>query len=165
MKTPEEPAAQSPEPPAKVVKSDAEWRRELSDEQFYVLRQAGTERPFGEAYEEFKHQGEGRYHCAGCGALLFSSNEKFDSRCGWPSFYDPADAMNVETRVDRSGGMLRTEVLCSRCGGHLGHVFEGEGFATPTDQRYCINSISLTLQPEGGTSAEGAAAGDPAQER
>jgi peptide-methionine (R)-S-oxide reductase len=130
-----------------IGKSEEEWRRELSPEQFHVLRQAGTERPFGPAYEEFKNQGTGTYVCGGCGAELFSSKEKFDSHCGWPSFYDPANAKNVITREDSTLGMKRTEVICARCGGHLGHVFTGEGFATPTDKRYCINAVSLKFVP------------------
>jgi peptide-methionine (R)-S-oxide reductase len=134
---------------SKVVKSDEEWRQTLTPEQFHVLRQAGTERPFGPAYEEFKKQGAGTYVCGGCGAELFSSKEKFDSHCGWPSFYDPAQATNVITRDDSSLGMPRTEVICARCGGHLGHVFKGEGFPTPTDKRYCINGVSLKFVPAG----------------
>jgi peptide-methionine (R)-S-oxide reductase len=133
-----------------VVKSDEEWRQGLTAEQYRVLRQAGTERPFGAAYEEFKKQGEGTYVCGGCGAELFSSKEKFDSHCGWPSFYDPANAKNVVTRDDSSLGTTRTEVICARCGGHLGHVFKGEGFPTPTDQRYCINGVSLKFVPASG---------------
>jgi peptide-methionine (R)-S-oxide reductase len=133
-----------------IPKSEEEWRKELSPEQFHVLRQAGTERPFGPAYEEFKKQGAGTYVCGGCGAELFSSKEKFDSHCGWPSFYDPANAKNVLTREDKTLGMKRTEVLCARCGGHLGHVFTGEGFATPTDKRYCINAVSLKFVPADG---------------
>jgi peptide-methionine (R)-S-oxide reductase len=132
-----------------VTKSEEEWRKELSSEQFHVLREAGTERPFGQAYEEFKKQGGGTYVCGGCGAELFSSKEKFDSHCGWPSFYDPANATNVVTREDYNLGMKRTEVLCARCGGHLGHVFTGEGYATPTDKRYCINAVSLKFVPAG----------------
>lgn len=138
----------------KVVKSDEEWRRTLAPEQYHVLRQAGTERPFGPAYDEFKSQGAGTYVCGGCGAELFSSKEKFDSHCGWPSFYDPANAKNVMTREDRSLGGLRVEVLCSRCGGHLGHVFKGEGFPTPTDLRYCINGVSLKFIPATGAAEE-----------
>lgn len=136
-------------PVAKLVKTDEEWRKQLTPEQYAVLRQAGTERAFGPAYDEFKHQGGGTYYCAGCGAELFSSKEKFDSRCGWPSFYDPANAKNVKTRVDTSHGALRTEVLCAVCDGHLGHVFTGEGFKTPTDKRYCINAVSLKFVPSG----------------
>jgi peptide-methionine (R)-S-oxide reductase len=132
-----------------VVKSDEQWRKELTPEQYHVLRQAGTERPFGPAYEEFKAQGEGTYVCGGCGAVLFSSKEKFDSHCGWPSFYDPADAQNVITREDTSHGMRRTEVLCAVCGSHLGHVFKGEGFPTPTDTRFCINAVALKFVPAG----------------
>ncbi len=128
-------------------KTDEQWRSELTPEQFRVLRQAGTEPSFGPAYEEFKSQGEGTYVCGGCGAALFSSKEKFDSHCGWPSFYDPADAKNVLAREDRSTGSLRTEILCAQCDGHLGHVFKGEGYDTPTDQRYCINGVSLKFVP------------------
>ena len=137
------------EPAEKVVLSDAEWKHKLTPEQFHILREAGTERPHGKVYKEFKSQGKGSYHCAGCGALLFSSKEKFDSGCGWPSFYDPAKAENVRTRTDTTLGMTRTEVLCAKCDGHLGHVFEGEGFATPTDKRYCINGGGLTFVPAG----------------
>ena len=137
------------EPADKVVLSEAEWKQRLTPEQFRILRQAGTERPHGAVYKEFKSQGKGAYHCAGCGALLFSSNEKFDSGCGWPSFYDPAKAQNVKTRKDASLGMTRIEVLCAKCDGHLGHVFEGEGFATPTDKRYCINGTGLVFVPAG----------------
>jgi peptide-methionine (R)-S-oxide reductase len=135
------------EPTAKVVKSDEEWKKELTAEQYHILRQAGTERPDGPVYKEFKQQGEGSYHCAGCGALLFSSKEKFDSGCGWPSFYDPAKAENVRTRPDLSLGRARVEVVCAKCDGHLGHVFEGEGFDTPTDKRYCINGGGLKFVP------------------
>jgi peptide-methionine (R)-S-oxide reductase len=136
----------------KVEKPDDAWRRELTPEQYHVLREAGTERPFGRAYAEFREQGEGTYVCAGCGAELFSSREKFDSHCGWPSFYDPANAKNVVTREDLSHGVKRVEVLCAVCGGHLGHVFKGEGFDTPTDLRYCINGVALKFVPP---SAEG----------
>jgi peptide-methionine (R)-S-oxide reductase len=133
--------------PAKVIKTEAEWRAQLTPEQYRVLREAGTERAFGAAYEEFKKQGGGTYFCAGCNAELFSSKEKFDSHCGWPSFYDPANAKNVKTKVDVSFGSVRTEVLCAVCDGHLGHVFTGEGFKTPTDKRYCINGVSLKFVP------------------
>lgn len=135
------------EPTSKVEKTDAEWKKELTAEQYHILREAGTERPNGAVYKEFKHQGEGTYHCAGCGALLFSSNEKFDSGCGWPSFYDPAKAENVTTKKDLSLGTVRVEVNCAKCNGHLGHVFEGEGFKTPTDKRYCINGVGLKFLP------------------
>ena len=146
---------QTPEEPSgKVVKSDAEWREALTPEQYRILRKAGTEAPHGEVYKEFKKQGEGTYHCAGCGALLFSSKEKFDSGCGWPSFYDPANAQNVKTRKDVSLGMVRVEVICAKCEGHLGHVFEGEGYKTPTDQRYCINGVGLKFVPAKEAKAE-----------
>lgn len=147
------PSAAAPHP---VTKSDEEWRRQLTPEQYRVLRQAGTERAFGPAYAEFKQQGAGNYVCAGCDAVLFSSKEKFDSHCGWPSFYDPANAKNVITRDDSSHGMVRTEVVCAQCGGHLGHVFKGEGFPTPTDTRYCINGVSLKFVPAA-TNAPGGA--------
>lgn len=132
---------------AAVKKTDAEWREVLTPEQYRVLRGAGTERPHGAAYAEFKQQGTGTYVCAGCGAELFSSREKFDAHCGWPAFYDPANASNVSLREDTAHGMTRTEVRCAVCGGHLGHVFKGEGFATPTDQRFCINSVALKFRP------------------
>lgn len=138
------------EPTSKVIKSDDEWRQILSAEQYHILREAGTERPNSQAYKEFKQQGAGSYHCAACNALLFSSKQKFDSGCGWPSFYDPAKAENVETREDISLGMSRIEVICACCGGHLGHVFKGEGFDTPTDKRYCINGGGLRFVPDEG---------------
>ena len=144
----------SPREPAAtpyVTKTDAEWREMLTPEQHHILRQAGTERPFGRAYEEFKRQGGGTYLCGGCGAELFSSAHKFDSHCGWPSFYDPANAKNVRMIEDRSLGNVRTEVRCAVCDGHLGHVFKGEGFETPTDQRYCINGVALKFVPQAGT--------------
>lgn len=131
----------------KVVKTDAEWKETLTPEQYAILRKAGTERPNGPAYQKFKKQGGGTYFCAGCDSELFSSEEKFDSRCGWPSFYDPSKAKNVITSVDYLMGYPRTEVLCAICEGHLGHVFTGEGFDTPTDKRYCINGTVLKFVP------------------
>ncbi|QNS03564.1 peptide-methionine (R)-S-oxide reductase MsrB [Streptomyces xanthii] len=128
-----------------VEKPDEQWRAELSPAEYAVLRQAGTEPAFVGEYTDTKTQGV--YSCRACGAELFTSTEKFESHCGWPSFYDPKDSDAVELIEDRSHGMVRTEVRCSRCGSHLGHVFEGEGYSTPTDQRYCINSISLRLSP------------------
>ena len=131
----------------KVEKTEEEWKSKLSEKQFYILRKAGTERPYGKEYEEFKKQGGGRYLCAGCDTELFTSETKFDSRCGWPSFYDPADAENVNTFDDFHLGYRRTEVRCAVCDGHLGHVFKGEGFDTPTDKRYCINGAILKFVP------------------
>jgi peptide-methionine (R)-S-oxide reductase len=129
----------------KVDKPDEEWRAQLSDEEYHVLREAGTERPFTGEYTDTKTVGV--YACRACGAELFRSETKFDSHCGWPSFYDPADTDAVETRPDHSlPGRPRTEVRCATCGSHLGHVFEGEGYGTPTDLRYCINSISIKLE-------------------
>lgn len=129
----------------------AEWQNRLTPEQYRILRKAGTEAPNGEVYKQFKKQGGGTYYCAGCGARLFSSEHKFDSRCGWPSFWDPASIDSIETRPDHSLGRVRTEVICSNCKGHLGHVFEGEGFDTPTDLRYCINGTVLVFVPDGET--------------
>ena len=135
------------DPAGKVVKTDEEWKKQLTPEQYRILRKGGTERANGEVYKEFKHQGTGTYHCAGCNALLFSSDQKFDSGCGWPSFYDPAKAENVTLKEDSTMGMTRIEVNCAKCGGHLGHVFKGEGYNTPTDQRFCINGGGLIYVP------------------
>lgn len=130
----------------KVVRSDAEWRESLSDAEYAVLRDAGTERAWTGEYVDTKTIGV--YRCRACGAELFRSETKFDSHCGWPSFYSPLAGDRVILREDRGHGMVRTEVICATCHSHLGHVFEGEGYPTPTDQRYCINSISLQLEPD-----------------
>ena len=134
-----------PEMSEKTRKSEEEWRRELSPEQYRILRQKGTERAFTGRF--WDHKEAGTYRCAGCGEPLFSSDTKFESGSGWPSFYRPLEDEHVETEDDRSLGMQRTEVLCSSCGGHLGHVFE-DG-PRPTGLRYCINSASLDFEPEG----------------
>lgn len=132
-----------------VTKSDEQWREELSADEFSVLRAAGTERPFTGEYTDTKT--EGVYACRACGSELFTSDTKFDSHCGWPSFYTPLAEDRVEYIQDDSlPGRPRIEVRCASCGSHMGHVFEGEGYDTPTDQRYCINSISVTLRPAQG---------------
>jgi peptide-methionine (R)-S-oxide reductase len=131
--------------PRELPKTEDEWRERLSPEQYYVLRQKGTERPWSGEYNVTKQNG--MYHCAGCGAELFSSDTKFDSHCGWPSFTSPIAAESVNLITDTTHGMVRTEVTCKACGGHLGHVFE-DGPA-PTGLRYCINSLSLDLEADG----------------
>ena len=128
-----------------VDKSDAQWREELTPQEYAVLRQAGTEAPFVGEYTDTRT--EGVYRCRACRAELFRSDTKFESHCGWPSFYAPLAEDRVEYVEDTSMGMKRVEVRCASCGSHLGHVFEGEGYGTPTDQRFCINSISMTLEP------------------
>ncbi|MDQ6797171.1 MAG: peptide-methionine (R)-S-oxide reductase MsrB [Actinomycetota bacterium] len=133
----------------KIDKTDAEWREELTPEQYKVLRKAGTERAFTGKY--WNTHEDGMYHCAACGAALFAADTKFDSGTGWPSFTEPAVAEAIEARRDIGFAMVRAEVRCRRCGSHLGHVFDdGPG---PTGQRYCINSCSLDLQPATPTDA------------
>lgn len=130
-----------------VTKTDQEWREQLTPEEYAVLRQAGTERPFVGEFTDTTT--EGIYSCRGCGAELFRSETKFASHCGWPSFFAPLAEDRVDYLEDNSLGRTRTEVRCGSCGSHLGHVFEGEGYDTPTDLRYCMNSIAMTLAPAG----------------
>ncbi|GMA39725.1 peptide-methionine (R)-S-oxide reductase MsrB [Mobilicoccus caccae] len=129
-----------------VQLTDAEWRERLTPAEYQVLRQAGTERPGIGEYTDTTTVGV--YSCRACDAELFRSDTKFESQCGWPSFYAPLAGDSVEYIEDTTLGMRRVEVRCAACGSHLGHVFEGEGYDTPTDQRYCINSISMRLTPE-----------------
>jgi peptide-methionine (R)-S-oxide reductase len=132
----------------RVERSDAEWRERLTPDEYHVLREAGTEKPWTGEYVDTKT--EGVYRCRACDAELFRSATKFDSHCGWPSSYTPLAEDRVEYIEDNSLGMRRVEVRCANCGSHLGHVFEGEGYDVPTDQRYCINSISVRLEPAAG---------------
>jgi peptide-methionine (R)-S-oxide reductase len=132
----------------RVERSDAEWRERLAPEEYQVLRQAGTEKPWTGEYVDTKT--EGVYRCRACDAELFRSETKFESHCGWPSFFAPLAEDRVEYIEDNSLGMRRVEVRCASCGSHLGHVFEGEGYDVPTDQRYCINGIRVRLEPAAG---------------
>lgn len=138
------PTQTTPQP--KVTRSDAEWRAQLTPMEFHVLREAGTEAPFTGEYTDTETTGV--YRCRACNAELFRSDEKFHSHCGWPSFFAPLAEDRVRYLRDESiPGRPRTEVRCGTCDSHLGHVFEGEGYGTPTDLRYCINSVCLTLEP------------------
>lgn len=128
----------------KIIKTEEEWKKELPEDVCFIMREKGTERPFTGKY--YKHKEKGTYVCAACGNELFSSDAKFESGTGWPSFFDAIEKGNIETKEDLTGGMVRTEVLCARCGGHLGHVFD-DG-PQPTGKRFCINSKALDFKKE-----------------
>ena len=132
--------------PYAVQLTEDQWRERLTPAEYHVLRQAGTEAPFRGEYTDTKTAGV--YSCRACGAELFRSDTKFESHCGWPSFFAPLAEDRVDYIEDTTLGMRRVEVRCASCGSHLGHVFEGEGYPTPTDERYCINSISVRLTPD-----------------
>ena len=131
--------------PFDIVKSEDDWKAVLSPQEYHVLREAGTERAFTGEYTDTKTTGT--YTCRACDSVLFTSDTKFDSHCGWPSFYSALAGDAIIEITDTSLGMKRVEVRCATCGSHLGHVFEGEGYGTPTDLRYCINSVSIKLDP------------------
>lgn len=141
-KTPEQPEAP-------ISKTQKEWEKVLTPSQYHVLREAGTEPPHGKLYKTFQKHGEGTYYCAGCNAELFSSTQKFDSGSGWPSFFAPSKKDNIKLDIDYKIGYKRVEIKCHKCDGHLGHVFENEGYNTPTNQRYCVNGVCLKFQPKG----------------
>lgn len=126
-----------------IVKSAAEWQKVLSKDQYNILRLKGTERPGSSEYLNFWNKGV--YNCAGCGNAIYKADTKFDSHCGWPSFYDAIPGSIIVTE-DKSLGMVRTEMVCSKCGGHLGHIFKGEGYNTPTDARHCVNGAALKFE-------------------
>lgn len=159
--TSENDTADSDATEAALPTTEEGWRALLTPQEYHVLREAGTERPYTGEYTDTET--EGVYRCRACNAELFRSDSKFHSHCGWPSFFTPLAGDAVIERVDNSLGMRRVEVLCANCGSHLGHVFEGEGYDTPTDLRYCINSISLTLEPAesgSGSTEQGATGAD-----
>jgi peptide-methionine (R)-S-oxide reductase len=131
--------------PYPISRDEQEWKATLDPAEYHVLRQAGTEPAWSGEYVDTKQVGV--YSCRACGTELFRSETKFDSHCGWPSFFSPLAGDRIEEIKDRSFGMVRTEVRCAACGSHLGHVFAGEGYGTPTDLRYCINSLSIKLEP------------------